>query len=390
MDRSEFSPSSPGRLARIASGNVAYMPPALPPAIAWDDHLVSSVSSAGTALGRLAEVGRLMANPHLLIRPFMRREAVLSSQIEGTEASYENLVLFEVDENVADRVPDVREVSNYVRALEYGLDRVKTLPLSRRLICELHRILMENVRGGDQTPGEIRRYQVHIGPKGSPIEAATYVPPPPGDDLQQAMDALEKYLHTPSSLPAVVRLALVHYQFEAIHPFHDGNGRVGRLLISLMLCLDGVLPQPLLYLSAYFERNRREYYDRLLEVSRAGAWNDWLTFFARGVAQEAMDAVDRATRLRDLQAEYNEQLQSARTSALLLKLVELLFAHPAVTASRVREMLDVTPRTAQQHIDRLREAGILTEVTGQKRNRIYIAPGILRVVQVPRPQLRES
>jgi Fic family protein len=385
LDRSEFSPDSPGRLVPIAADNVAFVPDPLPPAIAWDDELVSTVTEAGAALGRLAEVGRLMPNPHLLIRPFMRREAVLSSQIEGTEASYENLVMFEIDENVEGRVPDVREVSNYVRALEHGLDRVGKLPLSRRLICELHRILMERVRGGDQTPGAIRRYQVHIGPGGSPIEHARYVPPPPGDELVRAFDALEAHLHDPSRLPTVVRTALVHYQFEAIHPFHDGNGRVGRLLISLMLCIDGTLPQPLLYLSAYFDRYRQEYYDRLLEVSRSGAWNEWLAFFARGVAEQAMDAVDRATSLTDLRSRYIDRMQSARTSALTLKLIEHLFAQPAVSAAMVRDLLDVTPRTAQLHIDRLRDAEILTEVTGQKRNRIYLAPEILQAVQGARP-----
>lgn len=365
-------------------GGPAFVPDPLPPSVQWDTGLVSAVSAAGMALGRLAEVGRLMPNPHLLIRPFVRREAVLSSQIEGTLASYDDLVLFEVDEDVEQRAPDVREVANYVRALEYGLSRVSTPPLSRRVICELHRILMENVRGGDQTPGEFRRNQVYIGQRGQAIAEARFVPPPPGELVDRAMADLERYLHAPSELPSVVRLALVHYQFEAIHPFNDGNGRIGRLLISLMLCLEGVLLQPLLYLSAWFERYRSEYYDHLLYVSQRGSWNEWLTFFARGVAHEAMDAVDRATRLRDLQVEYTDRVRTARTSVLLLKLIEHLFAQPAVTAAAVRKLLDVTPRTAQQHIDRLRKAGILTEITGRRRDRIYLAHGIVRAIHEPR------
>lgn len=384
MDRNDFSAQSPGHLVKTSSGVLAFVPDPLPPDIQWDTDLVSVVSAAGTALGRLAEVGRLMPNPHLLIRPFMRREAVLSSQIEGTHASFDQLLLFELDEDVEDRVPDVREVANYVRALEYGLERVRTLPLSQRLLREMHRILMQDVRGGDQTPGELRRNQVQISAIGRPIEEARFVPPPPGDVLHRAMNEFEKYLHAPSRLPHVVRLALIHYQFEAIHPFNDGNGRIGRLLISLLLCLEAVLPQPLLYLSAYFERNRQAYYDHLLRVSQSGTWNQWIEFCARGVAEESMDAVDRATRLRDLQTQYTERVRSARTSALLLQLIEHLFAQPAITSTRVRDLLHVTPRTAQQHIDRLCETGILTEITGQKRNRIYLAHGIISAIGEPR------
>ncbi|MEX0885882.1 MAG: Fic family protein [Phycisphaeraceae bacterium] len=383
METSDFTPASPGRLTRAVSGGPAFVPNPLPPAIPWDDELVSTTAAAAAALGRLAEVGQMMANPHLLIRPFLRREAVLSSQIEGTQASFDDLLLFELDEKVEQRVPDVREVANYVRALEHGLERVRTLPLSRRLICEMHGILMERVRGGDQTPGQVRRTQVHIGARNSAIEQARFVPPPPGPELDDAIRDLELYLNQPSALPAVVRLALVHYQFEAIHPFNDGNGRVGRLLVSLMLCVGGVLPQPLLYLSAYLERHRQAYYDHLLHVSLRGEWHGWLSFFARGVAEQAMDAVDRAGRLRELQARYVDQVQSPRTPALLIKLIEHLFAQPAVTAARVRQVLDVTPRTAQQHIDRLVKAGILREITGQKRNRAYVARGVLQAIHEP-------
>lgn len=324
-----------------------------------------------------------MPNPHLLIRPFLRREAVLSSQIEGTQASMPQLLLFQVNEQIERDVPDVREVANYMRALEYGLKRQRRLPLSLRLIREMHRLLLEGVRGEDKQPGQFRRTQVHIGPQSTPIKQAVFVPPPPGKELSRALDALEKYLHAPRDLPPVVRLALVHYQFESIHPFIDGNGRIGRLLISLMLCLDEVLPMPLLYLSAYFQRTRREYYDQLLRVNQRGTWNDWLVYFARGVEAESMDAVSRAQRLKNLQAKYIQKVRTARASALLTRLVEELFDQPMVTMAKVAELLGVTPNTAQKHIDRLVQHRILREVTGRKRNRIFVAEGIIRSIYEP-------
>lgn len=328
-------------------------------------------------------MGRSLPNPHLLIRPFIRKEAVLSSQIEGTQASISDLFQFEVNPEVEQKVPDVREVANYVMALEFGLERVKTLPLSRRLICEIHGKLMHGVRGKDRAPGQLRKAQVWIGPEGAPIHLAKFVPPPPGPELERAFHALERFLHAPTELPPVVRLALVHYQFEAIHPFMDGNGRVGRLLVTLMLCLDGVLPQPLLYLSAYFEQHRQRYYDLLLAVSQRAAWNDWLIFFAQGVACEAMDAVDRIRRLVILRDRYIQAVQQARASSLVVKLVEYLFAQPVVTVAAVAEELEVTPVTAQQHINHLVAANILTETTGRKRNRIYIAKEIVVAIHEP-------
>ena len=383
MRVSDFNKNSPGRLVRTVGGQYAFVPQDLPPKIRWTEQLVSAVSAADRAVGRLAGLGQDMPNPHLLIRPFVQREAVLSSRIEGTQASMPQLLLFEVNRKVELDVPDVREVANYVRAMEYGLRRIKTLPLSLRLIREMHRILLTGVRGEDRQPGEFRTTQVHIGPPGAPIERARFVPPPPGPQMQRCLDALEGYLHAPSSLPPVVRLALVHYQFEAIHPFVDGNGRVGRLLISLMLCMDSVLPLPLLYLSAYFQKTREEYYDQLLRVSRYGTWNDWLVYFARGVAAEGMDAVDRAERLKRLRAKYIEKVRTVRASALLTRLVEELFNRPLVTVSKVAELLDVTPNTAQKHIDRLVAHRILREVTGQKRNRIFAAEGIVRSIYEP-------
>jgi Fic family protein len=380
MQASDFTEQSPGHLVATLGGQQAFVPNDLPPKFTWTEELVNAISAADRALGQLAGLGQDMPNPHLLIRPFLRREAVLSSQIEGTQASMPQLLLFEVNEKIERDVPDVREVSNYVSALEYGLNRQKELPLSLRLIREMHRLLLEGVRGKNKQPGEFRTTQVHIGPEGSGIEQATFVPPPPGEELKKALYGLEKYLHTPSDLPPVVRMALVHYQFESIHPFVDGNGRIGRLLISLMLCLDGVLPMPLLYLSAYFQRTRQQYYDHLLRVSQHGTWNDWLMYFARGVAIEGLDAVERVRRLKNLRAEYIQKVRTARASALVTQLIEELFNHPMVTVAKVAKMLDVTPPAAQQHVDKLIKAGILREVTGRARNRIFVAEGIIKSI----------
>jgi Fic family protein len=382
MQASDFTKDSPGRLVPTIGSQVAFVPNDLPPPLVWNTDMMGCLSAADRALGRLAGLGQDMPNPHLLIRPFLRREAVLSSQIEGTQASMPDLLLFEVNPQVERDMPDVREVSNYVHALEYGLERVKTLPLSLRLMREMHKRLLAGVRGEDKAPGEFRTCQVHIGPRGAGVEQATFVPPPPSE-LDRVLGALERYLHAPSDLPPVVRLAFVHYQFEAIHPFKDGNGRVGRLLISLMLCLEGTLPMPLLYLSAYFHRTRQEYYRQLLSVSQRGSWREWLTYFARGVASEAMDAVDRARRLKDLQARYVRQVRTARASALLAQLIEELFNYPMVSTAKVSELLKVHPSTAQKHIDRLVSAGILREATGQKRNRLFVAEGIIKAVYEP-------
>lgn len=371
------------RLGRAAHEGVAFVPAPLPPKVLWDGQTVSLLSTADRALGRLAGVGQTLPNPHLLIGSFKRREAVLSSRIEGTQASMDDLLLFEAAPTVQPRVPDVLEVWNYVRALEHGLERQKNLPMSKRLMREMHGILLDGVRGQEHTPGEFRRSQNWIGPPGCSLADATFVPPPPSE-MCEAIDALEAYLHEPSTLPPLVRLAMIHYQFEAIHPFLDGNGRIGRLMITLLLCMEGILPGPLLYLSAYFERRRSEYYAGLLNVSCDGQWTEWITFFLRGVAEEAMDGVDRATRLLVLRERYREAFHSARSPALLLKLIDELFAAPAMTVARAAEVLCVTPTTARRNIDKLVHSGILRESTGRKRHRVFLADKIISVLNEQR------
>ena len=276
MDIALFRNSPSGRLTRASGGYWAFVPNPLPPKLEWDNALVSLISKADIAVGTLSGLGETLPNPHLLIYPFIRREAVLSSRIEGTRSSLSDLLLFEATKIEKQR--DVKEVQNYVHAMEYGLKRLNELPLSLRFIRELHSILMEGVRGEQATPGEFRQSQNWIGPPGCTLDEAIFIPPPV-PQMQECLNQLEDFLHTEKDLPLLVRLALVHYQFEAVHPFLDGNGRIGRLLITLFLCQRKVLTKPLLYLSAFFERHRQDYYDLLLKVSREAGWREWIEFF---------------------------------------------------------------------------------------------------------------
>lgn len=380
MQDVEFIRHGSGKLIKTPQNYFAYVPEPLEPAIDFDVALIQTLSDADRALSELAGVARTLPNPHLLIGPFVRREAVLSSRIEGTQASFSDLLFFEAA-NIGERnVPDVREVANYVKALEYGRTRLEELPLSLRLIREMHERLLAGVRGQNQTPGEFRRSQNWIGEPGCTLMDATYVPPPV-EQMNRALSDLEHYLHDQSSLPPLVRLALIHYQFEAIHPFLDGNGRIGRLLTTLLLCTEGLLPQPLLYLSAYFERYRDDYYDLLLEVSRKGALIPWVSFFLRGIAVQSKDAIIRSDQLLLLWQQYRQKLQEARASALLLQLVDDLFAYPAITNAGSSKRLNITPRSTQRNIDKLIDAGIIIEATGKKRNRVYICPTLIEILE---------
>lgn len=365
---------------RVPSGYWAFVPPPLPPVLDFDAPLVRALSDGDRALGRLAGVGSSLPNPYLLITPFLRREAVLSSRIEGTQATLSELVLFEAIATARPPSDDLREVANYVLALERGLAPDQPLPLSLRLIRDLHRLLMTGVRGQERTPGEFRTSQNWIGPPGAVIDNSTFVPPPP-DEMWRSLDALERYLHASSDLSPLVQLALIHYQFEAIHPFLDGNGRVGRLLMSLLLHHWELLSQPLLYLSAFFERHRDDYYRLLLEVSTKGAWKSWIRFFANAVSDQATDALTRSARLISLREEYRTRLLGARSSSLPLRLVDELFMRPAITIGRAQATLRVTWRSAQLNVDKLVRAEIVEEMTGQPRNRVYLAREIVSLLE---------
>jgi len=343
---------------------------------------VGLLSDADRALGELAGVGKILPNPHLLIAPYIRREALLSSRIEGTQATLNDLLLFEAVPSRKPLVPDLRELQNYVRALEYGLERVETLPISSRLVHEIHQRLVEGVRGRHSTPGGFRTTQNWIGPSDCTLNQATFVPPPVRE-MQDALSNWEKYLHSEPSEPPLVQCALMHYQFEAIHPFLDGNGRVGRLLITFFMCDRGYLPQPLLYLSAYFERNRAEYYDRLLGVSTVGDWHGWLEFFLRGIVTQAKDAVNWSAQLIDLHENYRQRLLGRRVPRGTYRIVDELFLNPYATISGASRRWDVSYPTARSAIETLEGLNILEEVTGGRRNRIYCARELLRMLLGP-------
>lgn len=386
MNPKRFGSNSSGQLIKVGQGDAAYLafvPAPLPPNLPLDLELVRTLSQADHALGELAGLARTMPNPQLLVQPFIRREAWLSSRIEGTQADITDLYTYEaaqLTQNGSDTPPpgsDVQELSNYVNALQYGLKRIETLPMSRRLISEQHERLMHEVRGGRAYPGEFRHTQNWIG--GSSIRSAVFVPPPV-PEMADALNALEAYLHQPHDYPPLIRLALIHYQFEAIHPFVDGNGRTGRLLISLLSVHWKLLPEPLLYLSAFFERRRQDYYSLLLTVSERGTWRDWVIFFLEGVAEQATDAISRAKRLQDLQTEWRKQLIAANATARLLLLADSLFESPVLTMRQAQHILNVTHRSAQQSINKLVEAEIVTPVGTVSRTRLYAARDILSVV----------
>lgn len=377
MDNALFKKSPSGKLVRAVGGYWAFVPGALPPKLEWDDSLVSVMSRADIALGTLSGLGETLPNPHLLIYPFIRREAVLSSRIEGTQSSLSDLLLFEATQ--VEKRGDVREVQNYVRAMEYGLKRLTELPLSLRFIRELHGILMEGVRGQHATPGEFRQSQNWIGSPGAVLDDATYVPPPV-PEMQECLSQLEKFLHAETKLPPLVEAALVHYQFEAIHPFLDGNGRIGRLLVALLLCQRNVLSKPLLYLSAFFEQHRDTYYDLLLNVSSAGAWRQWIEFFLKAVVEQSGDAVSRSRRLQELQHSYMQLAREKRLAPTAAQLVDLVLMKPVISAKTVQESLKVTPQGARKAINVLVDVGILTEVTGRKRDKAYAAKEVLKAL----------
>lgn len=365
-----------GHVKDCPGGYQAYVPAPLPPPIAWEGELIAALSFADRAIGRLAGEGRRLPNPHRLIRPFVRKEAVLSSRIEGTQATLGELLAAEASDVIERSPADLREVGNYVAALEYGLERLNTLPLSLRLVRELHQQLMQGVRSGAAAPGEFRRRQNWIGSPGCTPSDVTYVPPP-ADELMECLGAWERFLHA-DVLPPLVHAALVHAQFETIHPFLDGNGRVGRLLITLLLVERAVMPSPLLYLSAYFEATRDEYYARLLGVTQKGEWEEWLYYFLRGVVLQCEDAVERIQRIDELCTRWKQELAEMQ-SRLPERALDIFTENPFWTIRRLAERLGVAYTTAQRVIDRLEAAGIVAQVGDGRRNRVYCAEQMLDI-----------
>ena len=315
---------------------------------------------------------------------YVRKEAVLSSQIEGTQSSLQNLLAAEAQLFDPDTPKDVHEVANYVRAMNHGLARLAELPVSVRLIREIHAELMRGVRGGRLTPGELRTTQNWIGPSGCTLTEAVFVPPPP-HEVPEALNNLERFLHYDTSLPTLAQVGLAHAQFETIHPFLDGNGRIGRLLITFLLVEKGLLTKPVLYLSHYFKRRRTEYYDRLQAVREAGDWEGWLEFFFKGVIEVSREATETAAAILRMREEYRVKIAEhlGRGAGNGQKVMDRLFERPIVTVATVREWLGLTPAGANQIVARLEKIGLLREITGYARNRRFRFDPYLRLFEEP-------
>ena len=368
-------------------GDSAFIPSPLPPEPPLDTgpRLQALLDEANQALGRLDGVTLLLPDPGQFLYSYVRKEAVLSSQIEGTQSSLSDLLLFENEATPGVPLDDVEETSNYIRAMNHGIERIEVgkLPLSNRLLREVHALLMDGVRGGDKAPGEFRRTQNWLG--GTRPGNARFVPPPPSE-VAAAMSDLEKFLHdVPEPTPILVKAALAHVQFETIHPFLDGNGRVGRLLITLLLCSEKVLQQPLLYLSLYFKQNRDAYYDHLQRVRTHGAWEEWLEFFLEGVIAVAGSATETARRIRALVDDDREKIHRlGRAAASALRVHELAGRRVVLTATGTASQLGLSVPTVNAALARLEEVGILREVTGRKRGRVFLYESYLDLLQADR------
>lgn len=378
MNAADFLDNAPGQLVTTRTGYRAFVPNALPPPLPPSWELSSASSEAERSLAALDRVLEALPSADLLVAPFVRREAVLSSRIEGTRASFGELLEFEAV-GAAPKGSDVRELESYVAALNYGIQRLQSLPLSLRFIRELHATLLAGA-SAHLTPGEFRRSQNWIGRPGSTLATATFVPPPP-DEMHAALAELERYLHEPSDLPPLVRIALVHYQFEAIHPFLDGNGRIGRLLVSLLLYAEGLVRAPAPYLSAFIDRHRDDYYRLLLDVSRRAAWSEWLHFFLRAVRTEAMDGARRGEALLVVRARQHAAVAGTRATPMLAAAIDVLLRGPVQTIPSLRRTLGVSNRTAQQTVARLVDLGLLEETTGRRRGRVFVAREFLELLE---------
>lgn len=373
--------SPAGRVITSLNGYRAFLPHPLPPKLNWNNQIVGALSRADFLLGKLAREGSKLPNPHLLIRPFITREAVFSSRIEGTQATLGDLLAAKAGAHVKRDPDDLQEVQNYITALDYGIKRLDDLPLSLRLIKEIHYYLMSGVRGGAHaTPGEFRRSQNWIGVPGCTLHTAKFVPPPV-DYLAECLSEWEKFLHN-RQLPPLVHAALCHYQFEAIHPFLDGNGRVGRLLIILLLIEQKILPSPILYLSAFFEATRDEYYRQLYQLSAQGTWQEWLIYFLNGVAVQSEDALSRAERINDLLNRWKVEIAGSG-STISVRIVEHFAINPYLTINKIAEELGVAYSTIQRGLKKLEEAKIVKQTSGGKRDKVYCAIEILAILEEP-------
>lgn len=359
-------------------GYKAFIPSPLPPdpPIQYDEELYSLISQADRALGRLDGATDNLPNPELFIFMYIKKEALHSSQIEGTQGSLSDVLEYEkkLQKPVVNK-GDVGEVLNYIQAMNYGIQRLNEFPLSKRLIREIHERLIKNVRGYHLTPGEFRRTQNWIGPEHCTLEEASFIPPPP-EEMMDSLTGLEEYIHKKDGkTPALIKVGLVHAQFETIHPFLDGNGRIGRLLITFLLCNERVLSRPALYLSAYFKQYKAEYYKRLQNIRDVGDWEGWLKFFLRGVYEVSLEASKTSRSIVDLRESHRSMIMEGLPSSSAgnaIKLLEYLYSTPSVTVNEAKNILGVSYANANKSVANLESLGILVEKTGKQRNREYM------------------
>ncbi|MGA8164090.1 MAG: Fic family protein [Waddliaceae bacterium] len=376
----EIKQSPVDKVIPTPRGYQTFLPNPLPPNIQWNNQIVTTLSRADFVIGKLAREGNKLPNPHLLIRPFITREAVLSSKIEGTQSTIGEVLAANAGIPVKRNLDDLQEVQNYIAALDYSIDRLEDLPFSLRLLKEIHEKLMQGVRGFLATPGEFRRSQNWIGTPGCTLNTAKYIPPSP-EYLMDCLGDLEKYLHN-RELPPLVHAAICHYQFEAIHPFLDGNGRIGRLLIILLLIEQKILPSPILYLSAFFEATRDEYYRQLYRLSAKGTWNEWLIYFLNGVAVQSEDVLSRAERINELLDKWTMQVASS-ASDVAVRIVQHFAVNPFLTTKKIGEELGIAYSTAQRGIQKLEQNHIIQQANRRERDKVYCATEILTILEEP-------
>jgi Fic family protein len=363
-----------GRFILQPGGYRAFLPKPLPPRppIRYTEELQSLLSHADRSLARLDGVITVLPNPDIFIAMYVKKEALLSSQIEGTQASLEGVLEFEADLPPRDDIADIKEVINYIKALDYGIGRLKDLPMSLRLIREIHQILLEGTRGSQRNPGEFRRSQNWIGPAGALLSDAVFVPPPP-EAVLGAMGEIEAFLHARDKIPPLVKIGLVHAQFETIHPFLDGNGRVGRLLITFYLVWQGILSKPVLYLSFYLKKYRTDYYDVLMKVRTEGEWEEWIGFFLKGIVETSEEATATAREIIILKDALIARLyEQAISSIHAVRLIDLLFQKPLISTTDVIGSLSLSKESVSELIRRFEKAGILSEISGKRRYRRYL------------------
>ncbi|MFW5871793.1 MAG: Fic family protein [bacterium] len=382
MDEEEFT-NAFGSLEKIQDDEwdsyLSFIPYKLPPKIEFDQKLALALSKADSTLSKLSGVGILLPNPDLLVTPYMKKEALSSSRIEGTRISLSEFYLAEAKGD-EDKEPNASEVSNYIKAMNHTLQQIKNQPIDLDLIRKMHEILMNQVRGKDKFPGEYRHIQNWIGLPNSKPQDASFVPPPP-EKVPSLLQDMVDYLNTYDEMPLLIKTALLHYQFETIHPFCDGNGRIGRALIVLHLCKKNKLTQPLLYISGFFEKHRTEYIRVLAEANKRGNFKEWILFFLKAVKEQSQEALEKATKLQQLKEEYRDKVQDKSKTNLMLQAVDNLFINPYLRITRLKKQIGTTYPTAKRIVEQLQDLNILKQVNDAKRDKIYLAQEIMEIIE---------